>query len=40
VGKLWARQSVDPAHATKAVKIQAALAALGKQMTVEVRDVA
>jgi hypothetical protein len=28
---------LDPEHATKAERIQAALAALGKQMTVEVR---
>ena len=34
------RRMLDPEHATKAVKIQAALAALGKQMTVEVRDAA
>lgn len=34
------RRMLDPAHATKAAKIQAALAALGKQMTVEVRDAA
>jgi len=34
------RRMLDPAHATKAVKIQAALAALGKQMIVEVRDAA
>ena len=32
------RRMLDPEHATKAGKIQAALAALGKQMTVEVRD--
>jgi antitoxin HicB len=32
------RRKLDPAHATKAEKIQAALAALGKQLTVEVRD--
>jgi hypothetical protein len=32
------RRMLDPEHATKAEKIQAALAALGKQMTVEVRD--
>jgi hypothetical protein len=31
---------LDTAHATQAVKIQAALAALGKQMIVEVRDAA
>jgi antitoxin HicB len=31
---------LDPQHATKAEKIQTALAALGKQMTVEVRDAA
>ena len=29
---------LDAKHATKPEKIQAALAALGKQMTVEVRD--
>jgi antitoxin HicB len=34
------RRMLDPEHATKADKIQAALAALGKQMTVEVRDAA
>jgi antitoxin HicB len=34
------RRMLDPAHATKAEKIQAALAALGKQMTVQVRDAA
>ena len=34
------RRMLDPQHATKAEKIQAALAALGKQMTVEVRNAA
>ena len=34
------RRMLDPTHATKAEKIQAALAALGKPMTVEVRDAA
>jgi antitoxin HicB len=34
------RRMMDPRHATKAEKIQAALAVLGKQMTVEVRDAA
>ena len=34
------RRMLDPEHATKAEKIQTALAALGKQMTVEVRDAA
>lgn len=34
------RRMLDPEHATKAEKIQAALAVLGKQMTVEVRDAA
>ena len=34
------RRMLDPGHAPKAEKIQAALAALGKQMTVEVRDAA
>jgi antitoxin HicB len=34
------RRMLDPGHATRAEKIQAALAALGKQMTVEVRDAA
>jgi antitoxin HicB len=34
------RRMLDPEHATKVEKIQAALAALGKQMTVEVRDAA
>ena len=31
---------LDPEHASKAERVQAALAALGKQMTVEVRDAA
>ena len=34
------RRMLDPEHATKAEKIQAALAILGKQMTIEVRDAA
>ena len=34
------RRMLDPEHATKAEKIQTALAALGKQLTVEVRDAA
>jgi antitoxin HicB len=34
------RRMLDPEHATRAEKIQAALAVLGKQMTVEVRDAA
>jgi antitoxin HicB len=34
------RRMLDPEHASKAERIQAALAALGKQMTVEVRDAA
>src|ERR1700733_1169149 len=34
------RRMLDPEHAPKAEKIQAALAILGKQMTVEVRDAA
>jgi antitoxin HicB len=34
------RRMLDPEHASKAEKIQAALAALGKQMTVEIRDAA
>ena len=34
------RRMLDPQHATKAEKIQAALAVLGKHMTVEVRDAA
>jgi len=34
------RRMLDPEHATKAERIQAALAALGKLMTVEVRDAA
>jgi antitoxin HicB len=34
------RRMLDPEHATKAEKIQAALAALGKQMIVEVRNAA
>ncbi len=34
------RRMLDPRHATRTEKIQAALAVLGKQMTVEVRDAA
>lgn len=34
------RRMLDPKHATRPEKIQAALALLGKQMTVEVRDAA
>ena len=34
------RRMLDPGHATKAEKIQTALAVLGKQITVEVRDAA
>jgi antitoxin HicB len=34
------RRMLDPRHATRAEKIQAALGVLGKQMTVEVRDAA
>ncbi len=34
------RRMMDPQHASKAEKIQAALGGLGKQMTVEVRDAA
>ncbi|MBI4907147.1 MAG: type II toxin-antitoxin system HicB family antitoxin [Acidobacteria bacterium] len=34
------RRMLDPEHATKAEKIQTALAVLGKQLTVEVRDAA
>ena len=34
------RRMLDPAHASKSERIQAALAALGKQMTVDVRDAA
>jgi len=34
------RRMLDPKHATKAGKIQAALAVLGKQIIVEVRDAA
>ncbi len=34
------RRMLDPQHATKAEKIQGALAALGKRMTVDVRDAA
>jgi antitoxin HicB len=34
------RRMLDPKHATKPEKIQAALVILGKQMTVEVRDAA
>jgi antitoxin HicB len=34
------RRMLDPEHATKTEKIQAALAVMGKQMTLEVRDAA
>ncbi|MEO8663405.1 MAG: type II toxin-antitoxin system HicB family antitoxin [Bryobacteraceae bacterium] len=34
------RRMLDPEHGTKAEKIQSALAVLGKQLTVEVRDAA
>jgi antitoxin HicB len=34
------RRMLDPAHETKAEKIQAALAALGKRLTMEVEDAA
>jgi len=34
------RRMLDPRHASKTERIQAALAILGKQMTVEVRDAA
>jgi antitoxin HicB len=34
------RRMLDPQHATKAEKIQAALTVLGKQMTLQVRDAA
>jgi antitoxin HicB len=34
------RRMLDPEHATKAEKIQTALAVLGKRLTVEVRDAA
>jgi antitoxin HicB len=34
------RRMLDPQHATKTERIQAALAILGKQITVEVRDAA
>ena len=34
------RRMLDPEHASKPARIQAALAALGKQITVEVRDAA
>lgn len=34
------RRMLDPKHASKPAKIQAALAELGKQMTLEVRDAA
>jgi len=34
------RRMLDPEHASKAEKIQAALSALGKQLTLEVRDAA
>jgi antitoxin HicB len=32
------RRMLNPEHASKPVRIQAALAALGKQMIVEIRD--
>ncbi|MCC6857907.1 MAG: type II toxin-antitoxin system HicB family antitoxin [Bryobacterales bacterium] len=34
------RRMLDPGHATRAERIQAALAVLGKQMTLEIRDAA
>lgn len=34
------RRMLDPAHASKPARIQAALAALGKQLSLEVRDAA
>jgi len=34
------RRLIDPEHASRPVRIQAALAALGKQITLEVRDAA
>jgi DNA-binding transcriptional regulator LsrR (DeoR family) len=34
------RRMLDPAHETKAEKIQAALAVLGKRLTMEVEDAA
>lgn len=34
------RRMLDPQHATKAQKTQASLAALGKQLTIEMRDAA
>ena len=34
------RRMLDPEHATKTAKIQAALAALGKRLAVEIRDAA
>jgi antitoxin HicB len=34
------RRMLDPAHASKAERIQAALAALGKRLMVEIRDAA
>lgn len=34
------RRMLDPQHATKAEKIQAALAVLGKQMVIDLRDAA
>ena len=34
------RRMLDPGHASKAEKIQAALAAMGKHLTVEIRDAA
>jgi hypothetical protein len=34
------RRMLDPAHETKAEKMQAALAVLGKRLTMEVEDAA
>ena len=34
------RRMLDPEHASKPARIEAALAALGKQITLEVRDAA
>jgi antitoxin HicB len=40
VNERLVRRMLDPGHASKVEKIQAALVALSKQMTVEVRDAA
>ena len=39
-GERVIRRMLDPAHASKPARVQAALAVLGKQLTIEVRDAA